>query len=407
MTPVPTASAIDLELARADTPGTRHVAHFNNAGAALPPRPVMEAVAEHLELEARIGGYEAHDQNAAKLEGCYDSVARLLNCGRDEVALVESATVAWDAAFGALAFGSGAFGSGAFREGDRILTSVSEYAANVIPFLQTARRSGVTVELIPNDEHGQTSAEALEAMIDERVKLIAVTWIPTNGGLVNPAAAIGRVARRHGIPYLLDACQAVGQMPVDVEELGCDFLSATGRKFLRGPRGTGFLYVRRSLLDRIEPALLDMHGATLVAADRYEMRPDARRFEYWESNVAARIGLGAAVDYALGWGLGTIRDRAFGLAATLRRELSAIPGVTVRDLCADPCAIVTFTAEGRNPADVKEALRGQGINVSVSAAPSTRFDMDARGLTHLLRASPHYYNSEEEAGRLVEAVRSL
>jgi selenocysteine lyase/cysteine desulfurase len=391
------ASTIDLARVREDTPGTRHVVHFNNAGAALPPQPVLDAVAGHLDLEARIGGYEAHDRNVDKVEGCYDSIARLLNCGRDEVALVESATIAWDAAFGALSFAAG----------DRILTSVSEYAANVIPFLQTARRTGVVVEVIPNDEHGQTSVPALEAMLDERVKLIAITQIPTNGGLVNPAAAIGRVARRHGIPYLLDACQAVGQMPVDVEDLGCDFLSATGRKFLRGPRGTGFLYVRRNWLDRIEPALLDMHGATLVAPDRYEMRPDARRFECWESNVAARIGLGVAVDYALGLGIAAIRDRAFGLAEGLRRELSAILGVTVRDLGAERCAIVTFTIDGKAPAQIKAALREQEINVSVSSAPSTRFDMDARGLTDLVRASPHYYNSEEEVGRLVEAIRAL
>ena len=388
---------LDLERARAETPGTRHVTHFNNAGAALLPRPVLDAVAGQLELEARIGGYEAQAHNAALLENSYDAVAKLLNCGRDEVALAESATAAWGMAFGALSF----------RPGDRMLVSVAEYAANVIPCLQAARRSGALVEIIPNDEHGRTSVAALEAMLDERVKLIAITHIPTNGGLINPAAAIGRVARRHGIPYLLDACQSVGQMPVDVEDLGCDFLSATGRKFLRGPRGTGFLYVRRSWLDRIEPAILDLHGATLVAPDRYEMRPDARRFEMWEANIAARIGLGVAVDYALGWGLEAIRDRAFGLAEFLRAELSAIPGVTVRDLGTERCAIVTFTLDRMPAAAVKAALGGQGINVSVSGASSTRFDMDARGLTDLVRASPHYYNSEEEIARLVEAVRIL
>jgi len=388
---------IDVARARAETPGTRHVAHFNNAGSALPPQPVLDAVSEHQDLEARIGGYEAAARNAAKLENTYDAVAKLLRCSRDEIALVESATVAWDMAFNALSFGPG----------DRILTARAEYAANIIPFLQTARRTGAVFEVIPSDESGQTSVEALESMIDERVKLIAITHIPTNGGLVNPAAAIGRVARRHGIPYLLDACQTAGQMPLDVEELGCDFLSATGRKFLRAPRGTGFLYVRKSWLDRIEPHTLDLHGATLVAPDRYEMRPDARRFELWECNVAARIGLGVAVDYALSWGLEAIRDRAFGLAEVLRAQLSSIPGVTVRDLGAERCAIVTFTVDGKAPSEVKAALGGQGINVSVSTASSTRFDMDARGITDLVRASPHYYNSEDEVDRLVTAVRAL
>ncbi len=404
--------AIDVARARAETPGTRHVTHFNNAGAALPPQPVLDAVAEHQALEATIGGYEAEARNSAKLERTYDAVATLLACSREEVALVESATVAWDMAFNALACLPG----GGFQPGDRILTARAEYAANVIPFLQVARRTGAVIEVIPSDETGQTSVEALEAMIADTgkgpVKLIAITHIPTNGGLVNPAAAIGRVARRYGIPYLLDACQTVGQMPVDVAELGCDFLSATGRKFLRGPRGTGFLYVRKDWLDRIEPHTLDLHGAALVAPDRYEMRPDARRFELWESNIAARIGLGVAVDYALSWGLGAIRERAFGLAETLRQRLAAIPGVTVRDLGAERCAIVTFTLNGKEPSSIKAALGkaalgGQGINVSVSSAPSTRFDMDARGLTDVVRASPHYYNSEEEVERLVAAVRAL
>ncbi len=389
---------IDLTRARAETPGTRHVAHFNNAGAALPPQPVIDAVAGHLALEARIGGYEAAARNAAAVERTYDAVAALLNCGRDEVALVESATVAWDAAFAALAFGPG----------DRILTARAEYAANLIPFLQTVRRSGAAVEVIPNDEHGRTSPEALEAMIDGRVRLIAVTHIPTNGGLVNPAAAIGRVARRHGIPYLLDACQTVGQMPLDVEEIGCDFLSATGRKFLRGPRGTGFLYVRRRWLEAgIEPHLLDLHGARLVAADRYEMRPDARRFELWESNVAARIGLGVAVDYALSWGLAAIRERAFALADGLRARLAGLPGAVLHDLGVERCAIVTFTLDGVAPQRIKAALGAQGINLSVSTAPSTRLDMDARGLTEVVRASPHYYNSEDEVERLVAALHAL
>ena len=388
---------IDVERARADTPGTRTVTHLNNAGSSLPPQPVLNAVIEHLRLEAEIGGYEAAVRNAGKLERTYDAVAALLNCTRDEVALVESATMAWNMAFHALSFGPG----------DRILTGMSEYASNVIPFLQVARRSGAVIDVVPNDAHGQLSVAALEAMMDERVKLIAVTHIPTNGGLVNPAPAIGRVANAAGVPFLLDACQAAGQMPLDVEELGCTFLSATGRKFLRGPRGTGFLYVRKAWIERLEPPFLDLHGAELVAPDRYEARKDARRFELWEASVAARIGLGVAVDYALGWGLEAIRERTWGLAAGLRERLSAVPGVTVRDLGERRCGIVTFTMDGRSAAAVKQALAVEGINVSVSTAASTRYDMDARGLGELVRASPHYYNTEGELDRLIGALVRL
>lgn len=389
--------SIDVARARAETPGTSRVVHLNNAGSALPPQPVTEAVFAHLALEEEIGGYEAAARNAGGIERTYAAVSRLLGCDTDEVALVESATTAWALAFQTLEF----------QPGDRILTGTAEYASNVIAFLQAARRSGAVIEVIPDDAAGQTDVMALDAMIDGRVKLIALTHIPTNGGLVNPAASVGGIARMHGIPYLLDACQAAGQMPLDVNELGCDFLAATGRKFLRGPRGTGFLYVRRDRLEGLEPRVLDLHGATLLSADRYEVRPDARRFEYWESNVAARIGLGVAVDYALDWGLEEIRERVWSLGGWLRTLLDAIPGVTLRDRGAERCGIVTFTLDGVDPDAVKAAAGAKGFNVSVSRASSTRFDMDARGLTAVVRASPHYYNTEAELELFAEAVAAL
>jgi cysteine desulfurase/selenocysteine lyase len=387
---------IDVKRARAETPGTDHVIHFNNAGAALIPRPVLDTVTGHLLLEARIGGYEAEAQAADAVGRTYDAVATLLNCHREEVAIVENATVGWDMAFYAFAH--------TFRAGDRILTSMAEYSSNYIPYLQVAKRTGVIVEVVPNDSHGQLDVDALEEMADGCVKLISITHIPTNGGLVNPAAAVGRIARRHGIPYLLDACQAAGQMPIDVDELGCDMLSATGRKFLRGPRGTGFLYVRKSLLERLEPPMLDNHAATWVKPDRFELHADGRRFENWESNIAAKIGLGVAVDYALGWGLDAIWERVRGLADLLRSRIAELPGYTVRDLGEVRCGIVTFTGP-RPPEETRVLLAERGINVSVTKAASTLLDMEARGLSEMVRASVHYYNTEEEIDRLVEALR--
>jgi cysteine desulfurase/selenocysteine lyase len=385
---------IDLARAREETPGCANVIHFNNAGASLMPRPVLEAVLDHLRLEASIGGYEAAERALPSLERVYDSLAALLGAHRDEIAVVESSTRAWDMAFSSLRFG----------RGDRILTAAAEYASNFIPFLQVVRRSGAIVDVVPSDPTGQVSVEALEGMIDDRVKLISLTHIPTNGGLVNPARAVGAVARRAGVPFLLDACQAVGQMPVDVREIGCDMLSATGRKFLRGPRAVGFLYVGREFLPQLEPALADMHGATWVSRDTYALRPDARRFENFESNAATKLGLGVAVDYAMAWGLEAIRDRAWGLAATLRTKLPNVPGVTVRDIGAEKCAIVTFTMEGRKPEEIKSALARQRINVTVTDATATRLDMEARGLLSMVRASVHYYNTEEEIERFCTAL---
>jgi cysteine desulfurase/selenocysteine lyase len=389
--------AIDVELARRETPGCERVAHFDNAGSSLPPSPVLEATIGHLRLEAEIGGYAAAERAAGAVGRVYDAAAELLGCASDELAFVDSASRAWAAGFYALPF----------RPGDRILMCRSEYASNAIAAWQVARRTGAVVEVVPDDSDGQLSVDALRGLLDERVRLIAVTHVPTQGGLVNPAAEIGRVARQAGVPFLLDACQSAGQLPLDVDELGCDLLALTGRKFLRAPRGTGLLYARRETTGRLEPAMLDLHSAEWVAPERVEIRTDARRFEFWESNVAARIGLGVAIDYALGWGLDAIWERVCGLANSLRDALSELPGVTVHDLGRVRSGIVSFTVAGLGAGDVRAALAEAGINVSVSDAGSARWDMDGRGLAELVRASVHYYNTEEEVGRLARAVGGL
>jgi selenocysteine lyase/cysteine desulfurase len=385
---------MDIETLRRDTPGCAHRVHLNNAGAALMSRHTLDAVTSHLQLEATIGGYEAAAAADGKLEHTYDALARLVGADRDEIAVVENATRAWDMAFYSLPF----------QQGDRILTARAEYASNAIAYLQTARRHGVSVETVPDDESGQLSVEALREMIDERVKLIAVTHVPTQGGLVNPAADIGKVAREYGITYLLDACQSVGQMPIDVAGIGCDLLTATGRKFLRGPRGTGFLYCSKAVLERLEPPFLDLHAATWTSADTYRVRADARRFENWETHYAGKIGLGVAVDAALDLGLDAIEQRVTRLADTLRAKLRALPGVRVHDRGRRQCAIVTFTVDGHDPHRTAERLRAQGINVSVSTADSARWDFDSRGLESVVRASVHYYNTDDELDRLCEAL---
>lgn len=388
---------IDLGRARRETPGSERVLHFNNAGSALMPQPVLDAQIEHLQLEAQIGGYESAARARDTVERVYGAAAELIGAKTDEIAIVENATRAWDMAFYSIPF----------EPGDRILTAMSEYASNYIAYLQVARRTGAVVEVIPNDEHGQTSVDALSGMLDDHVKLISITHVPTNGGLVNPANAIGQVAREAGILYLVDACQSVGHLPVDVNEMGCDMLSTTGRKYLRGPRGTGFLYVRDEVLEGLEPVFLDLHAASWVDKDRYEIVGNAKRFENWETNYAAKIGLGVAIDYALGWGIENIWERVQSLADRLRGELSSIPGVTVRDLGEVRCGIVTFDVVGRDVADIKTALERHDINVTASRPPSTRLDMEARGIDGLVRASVHYYNSEDEVSRFCEVLEGI
>jgi selenocysteine lyase/cysteine desulfurase len=385
---------IDLERVRADTPGVEHVAHFNNAGSALPPRQVHDAVVDHLQREAEIGGYEAAAEREERWEHTYDALARLLGTHRDEIAVIENATRAWDMAFYAFPF----------KPGDRILTGHAEYASNWIALKQVAARTGATIDVVPDDESGQFDVGALQNMLDDRVKLVSLVHVPTQSGLVNPAAAVGQVTRAAGVPLLLDACQSAGQIPLDVDELGCDILSGTGRKFLRGPRGTGFLYVRSALIEQLEPPMLDMHAAEWLPDGSYRIRSDARRFENWETYYAGKIGLGVAIDYALEVGVENAWDRIRTLATRLRTELAGLPGVTLLDRGEVLGATVTFTVDGASAVEMRQLLAAERVNVSVMERESSQLDYGERGIAEAVRSSVHYYNSDEELELLVDAV---
>jgi len=383
---------IDLARVRADTPGVEHVVHLNNAGAALPPRQVLDAVVGYLEREGEIGGYETSAERTADWEHTYDALARLVNGHGDEIAVIENATRAWDMAFYAFPF----------ARGDRILTGRAEYSSNWIALRQVADRTGAVVEVIPDDEHGQIDVAELERRLDERVKLISLVHVPTDNGLVNPVAEVGRLARTAGVPLLLDACQSAGQLPLDVEELGCDVLSGTGRKFLRGPRGTGFLWVRRALIEELEPPFLDLHSAELETDGSYRIRSDARRFENWETYYAGKVGLGVAVDYALDIGIEASWERILELAARLRAGLGELESVTLLDRGAAQGAIVTFDVAGRSAADVQRHLAARRINVSVTETTPSQIGA-ATFATHV-RSSVHYYNTDDEVDALAAAI---
>lgn len=385
---------LKIEKLRTDTPGCKQVLHFNNAGAALPPSPVINAVQQHLMLEANIGGYEAAEAAADKIEKFYDSAAKLINCHRDEIAFIENATRAWDMAFYSLKF----------KKGDRIITAVAEYASNYLAFLHMAKHTGVSIEVIENDASGQLDLHALENKLDESVKLIAITHVPTQGGLINPALEVGRLANKWHIPYLLDATQSVGQMPIDVKKIGCDFLCATGRKYLRGPRGTGFLYAKKSKILECDPPFIDLQAATWIKDNDYVLRDDARRFETWEQNIAGKIGLGAGLDYATQLGMAAIWERIQYLASLFRQQLQQNSSIELRDLGSHQCGIVTFTHKTKSVAEIQRELAKQTINVSISLQEYARLDLGSRNLPALIRASVHYYNTEEEIERFCKAI---
>lgn len=392
---------LDIEALRADTPGCAHVTHLNNAGCALPPAIVTDTMVEHLRREEAIGGYEAHAEARDRVAGVYASVGALVNAPIERVALVESATVAWDRGLQAIAF------SDPLQPGDRMLVSGSEYASNVLPLLQLARRTGASVEVIPDGEDGTVDVEALGVMLDERVRIVSVNHAPSQNGLVNDVVAIGDMLRIQGSPawYLVDACQSVGQLPVDMGRIGCDVLSATGRKFLRGPRATGFLVVSERMLDELEPFPLDLHAATWTTLEDYELAPGAARFESWERAYAALLGMGAAIDYALACGIEPIAERIGKLASRLRIGLADIPGVIVRDRGTVQSGIVTIRVD--DAAGVVAGLRARGINTSLSTPDYSRIDFGRDQATGLVRISPHVYNTEAEVDRAIAAVAEL
>jgi len=390
-------ATFDVERARRETRGCEERIHFNNAGASLPPIPVADALYDYLREEEEQGGYEVMARRAAELEHFYTAAAQLLNCSAEEIAFADSATRAWNAAFYAFDF----------QPGDRILASSAEYGSNLVALLHQAKHLGVEISLLPDDPSGQVDINSLENQIDNRVKLICLTQVPSGGGLVNPAAEVGKVAKAAGIPYLLDACQALGQMPVDVDQIGCDLLCGTGRKFLRGPRGTGLLYVRKTLLEQLEPNQLNHHAAQLLSTNNYQLRMDAKRFECWERSYASQLALGVAIDYALAWGLGAISERVRMLAATLRQKLAGLDGVTIADLGLEQCAIVTFSC-AQMPADqLQQQLALRQINTSSVPFAANPVSTEKLHQPTLLRASLHYYNTVEEIEHFVAELKQL
>ncbi len=379
-------TTLNINQLRKDTHACEQVLHFNNAGAALMPSHVVQAMKQHLDLEASIGGYEAADKASTLLDDFYDAAALLIQASRDEIAFTENATRAWEMAFYSLPF----------QSGDRILTSSAEYASNYLAFLQRAKQTGLIIDVVKDDEFGQLDTQDLAQKMNKHVKLIAITHIPTQGGLINPAEKVGEIAKNWRVPYLLDATQSVGQMPVDVNKIGCDFLCATGRKYLRGPRGTGFLYARKACIAQMEPPFIDLHAARWIDDSHYLLRDDALRFETWEQNYAGKLGLRAAIRYALNLDPRVTWKRIQYLAHDLRQQLLQIPGIVIQDQGEHQCGIVTFSSNVKSPEDIQRYLGTQKINVSVSLLEYARLDLAKRNLPSVVRASVHYYNTEAE-----------
>jgi selenocysteine lyase/cysteine desulfurase len=387
-----------LERWRADTPGCQERIHLNNAGAALPPRSVVDVMHRHLDREAEIGGYEAADEAVARIEEAYEALGRVVNARGRNIAIVENATVAIAQALSAFDF----------KPGDVLVTTRCDYPSNQLMYLSLAQRMGLVVKRAADLPSGGVDPASVRKLIrDPRCRLVVLTWVPTNSGLVQNAAAVGAVCEEAGIPFVIDACQAVGQLPVDVHAVRCDYLAGTARKFLRGPRGIGFLYVSdRALAGGAFPLYVDMRGADWETANEFRLARGARRFENWEFAYALVLGLGEAARYALA--VGDIAfTRSKELAEDLREKLETLPQVRIFDRGTDRCAIVTIAVDGHEPEELKHRLRARGINTSVSDRMSGVIDFETKGITGALRLSPHYYNTAAELGAAVTVLDEL
>ncbi|NNF54233.1 MAG: aminotransferase class V-fold PLP-dependent enzyme [Acidimicrobiales bacterium] len=388
---------IDVEAVRANTPAVASTIHLNNCGSSLPPQPVVEGAVEYLRLEAEIGGYEAYWAREDQMNVVYHATARYLGCDPTEVAYTSGAGDSWWRAFAAIPL----------DVGDRVLASTAEYQANAFALLQ-ARERGVIVEVVPNDATGLIDLEVLRSMIDDRVKLVVLTHIAMANGAIQPASAVGQIAHEAGALFLLDSCQAAGQLPLDVDSLNCDFLAYTGRKFMRAMRGSGILYARSSVLDQLgHSPFIDGRSAVWTGPDTFEYQPGAQRFEYGEHNYSGKLALGLATNYALDVGIPAITERIATLAKRFRSGLRSIPNVQLLDLGLVQSGIVTFSIDGQDCPSVQRKLQVEGINVGAPGRTNSQWDLGERGLLDVVRAGLHYFNTEAEIDRTLEAVAAI
>lgn len=389
---------IDNDTLRADTPGTRHVVHLNNAGASLMPTPVVEAITSYIALETERGGYEAAELRRDAIRGFYTATADLLNTTPHSIAATANATDAYARALSSIPF----------ERGEVILTTINDYVSNQIAFLSLQKRFGIKIVRAEDDMRGGVSVEDMATKIKSlRPRLVAVTHVPTNSGLVQPVEAIGQLCREYDVLYLVDACQSVGQLPVDVAQIQCDFLTATCRKFLRGPRGMGFLYVSDKVLSEgYAPLFIDLHGASWESANEFRLVPTALRFEDWEFPYALVLGAAEAHRYALNVGLDNIRERNAELCGYLRSGLTDLPGVRLLDEGEQLSSIVTLFSERKSGEQLKAELSVDRINTSVSGHGAAILDYDRKGMTtSALRISPHYFNTNLEINTLIETLK--
>lgn len=390
---------MNIEQIRQDTPYCQDKIFVNSAGSSLQPSVVLEAVKNYLHKEAQFGGYKVADTQEAEIATFYEAVAQLINTQSSNIAFAHDATDAYLKALSAIPF----------QKGDLVITSQDDYSSNQIQFLSLQKRFGISIQRIQTLPNGDLDINHFQELIAKQTpKLVAITHVPTNSGLIQQVEAIGAICHKREILYLVDACQSVGQLVVDVQKIKCDFLSATGRKFLRGPRGTGFLYVSdRALAKGLTPLFIDGGGAVWTKENEYQVLPTARRFQTWEKPYALMMGLTTAIQYATTIGLANIEAYNQQLMQKLRTNLAAIPNIKIFDKGAKTCNLLTFRKEGKSAPTIQQVLDKHGVFHGLSTKEWGVIDYGEKGVDWTIRLSPHYFNTLTEMDRLAEIIERI
>lgn len=390
---------MNIEQIRQDTPYCLDKLFVNSAGSSLQPTVVVAAVKNYLDKEAQLGGYTVADTNGVAIETFYEAIAKLLGTQSSNIAFTHDATDAYLKALSAIPF----------QKGDVVITSNDDYASNQIQFLSLQKRFGITIKRIKTLANGDIDIAHFQELITQKTpKLVAITHVPTNSGLIQNVEAIGEICYQKAILYLVDACQSVGQLVVDVQKIKCDFLSATGRKFLRGPRGTGFLYVSdRALAKGLSPLFIDGGGAVWTKEQEYQVLPTARRFQTWEKPYALMMGLTTAIQYATTIGLANIEAYNEQLMQRLKHNLAAIPNVKIFDKGAKTCNLLTFRKGDKSAPAIQKVLNEHSVFHGLSTKEWGVIDYGKKGVDWTVRLSPHYFNTLEEMDRLAEIIESI
>lgn len=359
------------------------------------PDVTAKTMTDYLLLEQHHGAYGAADMNMEQISKFYEEVAQLINTQLENIAFTVGSTDGYAKALSSIGF----------KHGDVIITTNDDYISNQIAFISLQKKLEIKVLRVKNLPDHELDLEDLEILINKyNPKLVAVTHIPTNSGLIQNVEGAGEICRKYDVLYLVDACQSVGQMSVDVEKIKCDFLTATGRKFMRGPRGTGFLYVSDKVLEKnMAPLFLDMSGAEWTAFNDYQLLKTAKRFEHWERSISSMLGFTEAVKYANRIGLQNIENYNKKLAASLRTGLQN-NGLRILDQGKHLGSIVTFCAQDGNIENIHKILKENNIYFSVSNKSNALIDFTLKSLDRAIRLSPHYFNTSEEIDQVVKIL---